>query len=90
MSKVLIPTILRRYVDGRAYLDVPGKTLGEVLAGIWTTYPALAAEVFDSGGKAKPYMAIFLNDKPIEDIQEQVCTNEHDEVYIIPAIAGGS
>jgi molybdopterin converting factor small subunit len=89
MPKVYVPTVMRKHVEGRSSLDVSGQTVKEVFDKVYTSYPALKAEVLDKDGKIKPFIAIFINSTSLNDMQEDAPVRADDEVHLIPAIAGG-
>ncbi|MFZ0771466.1 MAG: MoaD/ThiS family protein [Candidatus Sulfotelmatobacter sp.] len=89
MPRVYIPTVMRKYVDGRPSFDVSGQTVDEVLAGAYRAFPTLAAEVLDKEGKIKPYIAVFINSTSLHDMEKNARMRDDDEVHFVPAIAGG-
>jgi molybdopterin converting factor small subunit len=89
MPTVFVPTVMRKCVGGRSSLDVSGQTVKEVLDKVYTTYPELAAQLLDSQGKTKPFVAIFLNSTAVKDMKEDAPVRTDDEIHLIPAIAGG-
>jgi molybdopterin synthase sulfur carrier subunit len=89
MARVFIPTVMRKCVNGRPSFDVSGKTVGEVFASVYRDFPALATEVLDKDGKIKPFIAIFINGTSLRDMENQSAMRDEDEIYFVPAIAGG-
>jgi molybdopterin synthase sulfur carrier subunit len=89
MPIVRIPTPLRPHAGGRDAVEASGTTVGQVLASLGETHPALRERIFD-GGELRRFVNIYVNDEDIRylaDLNTVVAPN--DEVSIIPAVAGG-
>jgi adenylyltransferase/sulfurtransferase len=90
MPKIVIPTALRQYAGNTAAVDVAGATVGEVLISLTSQHPDLKKHLYDTNGKLRSFVNVFVND---EDIRHQQLENtpikEGDDISIIPAIAGG-
>jgi molybdopterin converting factor small subunit len=89
MPKVRIPTPLRPHAGGLDTVEAAGTTVGEVLASVGTTYPALRERLFD-GQELRRFVNVYVNDEDIrflDDLNTAVAAT--DEVSIIPAVAGG-
>ncbi|HWO24168.1 MAG TPA: MoaD/ThiS family protein [Kofleriaceae bacterium] len=90
MPKIRIPSALQNLTSGAMEIDVSAATVRDALAELDRKYPGIAARVLDTAGQVKPFIRIYIG---IEDIgalsglDTQVAA--HDEIAIIPAIAGG-
>lgn len=90
MATVRIPTPLRTYTQNAAEVTVAGKTIGEVLRNLDTSYPGIGTRLFDEKGGVRRYVNIFHNDEDVRFLQElDTQVADTDKVSIIPAIAGG-
>lgn len=87
-----LPTPLRRHAGGAREIQVSGKTVREVFAGLQESHSALAEHLWDSeAGDIKKYLSVFLNDENIRNLQgPDTVVGENDVISVIPAIAGGS
>ena len=65
MAKVLIPTPLRQFTAKQDSVNVPGATVGEVLAALTTQYPDLRKQIFNDEGKLRSFVNVYLNDEDI-------------------------
>ena len=87
---VRIPTPMRQYTDQQAEISVEGQTVGEILDGFKSRFPAAAARFFASSKTAR-FVNLYLNDEDIRFMQElRTPVKEKDTVSIILAIAGGN
>ena len=88
-ATLFLPAVLAKLADGRE-LAAEGTTVGELVAGIATRFPALAPRLRDEQGNPYPYVTFYLND---EDIRFQggfaAAIKDGDELTVVPAIAGG-
>ena len=90
MTKILIPTPLRRYVENRSSVTVDGSTVGEVLANLTSRYRELAGHLYDEAGALRSFVNIYVNDEDIRTLErERTVLGERDVVSIVPAMAGG-
>ena len=68
MAKVMIPTPLRQFTAKQDSVNVPGATVGEVLAALTTEYPDLRKQIFNDEGKLRSFVNVYLNDEDIRYI----------------------
>lgn len=90
-AKVRIPAPLRKLTNDQAVVEIQGKTVQEVLAGLDKNYPGLKERICDESGQIRRFVNIFINGEDIR-FKEGPATPVADgaEVSIIPAIAGGA
>ncbi|QEH33931.1 Sulfur carrier protein CysO [Aquisphaera giovannonii] len=89
MPLVRIPTPLRPHAGGSDRCEASGTTVGEVLADLGSSHPALKDRLFD-GDDLRRFVNVYVNNEDIrylDDLATPVA--EKDEVSIIPAVAGG-
>lgn len=88
-ATLFLPAVLAKFADGKE-LTAEGTTVGEVVAGVATRFPALAPRLRDAQGNPYPFVTFYLND---EDIRFQggfaAAVKDGDELTVVPAIAGG-
>lgn len=90
-TRIFIPTPLRSYTDNRAEIEVEGTNIGEALGALIEEHPGLREHLFDSDGKLRSFVNIYLNDDDIRYLSEEKTPVEsRDTISIIPAIAGGA
>ncbi len=89
-TRVLIPTPLRAYTGKKESVLLEGKTVGELLERLTSTYTPLKRHLFDDTGALRNFVNVYVNDEDIRYLQkEQTQISEKDTVSIIPSIAGG-
>lgn len=87
MATVHIPAHWREHTDGRATVEVPGRSLGAVVDALATEYPGMRTVLLDEGA-LRGEIAVAINSEITENgILEPV--SDTDEIFLIPAIAGG-
>jgi molybdopterin converting factor small subunit len=89
MPTVKIPTPLRPHAGGLDTIGAQGGTVGEVLESVFGAHPDLRDRILE-GGEVRRFVNVFVNNEDIrylDDLATPVA--EHDEISIIPAIAGG-
>jgi molybdopterin synthase sulfur carrier subunit len=90
MPTFFIPTPMRKTTGNNAQIqEVPGR-MAELLGAIESKFPGFRNHVCDAEGQIKKYVNIFVNGDEIRTLDGLDTTvNDRDEVYIIPAMAGG-
>jgi len=91
MAKVILPTALRAFVDGRKTVEAEGATVGDVLENVAAAWPDLKRHLYDDDGKLRAYVNVYLGDDNIRDFGGlEAPTREDSVVTLVPAIAGGT
>lgn len=87
-----IPTPLRAYTGGAETVSVPGTTVAEVFTALTTEYPELKQQLFNTEGKLRSFVNVYVNDEDLRYLPSKDATQvaATDELTIIPSIAGGS
>jgi sulfur-carrier protein len=89
MPTVRIPGALRALTKNNADVSVDASTVRAALAALDRAHPGIAAKLLD-GDKVKPFIRIYVGPEDIGALQGLDTTvAAHDEISIIPAIAGG-
>src|SRR2546428_276840 len=89
--KILIPTPLRPYVDGRDTLELEGASVGELLERLASEHTALKQHLFAADGRLRSFVNVYVNDRDIRRLEHQETrVSPGDTVSIIPSIAGGT
>ena len=91
MPTIYIPTLMRKHSDRRArvQLDASG-TLNDVLMALEEDCPGIKAHIFEEAGIVKRYVNVFVNGREIRCLNgTATIVEDMDEVFIIPAMAGG-
>ena len=88
--QIHIPTPLRSYTDSHASVTVSGNTVGEALAALLNSYPRLQKHLYDSKGRLRSFVNLYLGDEDIRQLDGlDTDLDDGDELTIVPSIAGG-
>jgi molybdopterin/thiamine biosynthesis adenylyltransferase/rhodanese-related sulfurtransferase/molybdopterin converting factor small subunit len=91
MARILIPTPLRQYADKQDSVQLPGKTVGEVLKELTSRFPDLRKQLYTDEGKLRSFVNVYLNDEDIRYLNKDATpVNDPDTLSIVPSIAGGA
>ncbi len=87
---VYIPTPFRRLAGNQTYVKAEGRTVGDVLDSLGTTYPALRHMIYDETDEIPGHINVYVNSHEIHSLQgKDTPVKDGDEMAVIPAIAGG-
>ena len=71
-------------------LEVEAATLGDALAAVFATHPALRGYVLDDQGALRRHVAAYVNGQPASDrIHLSDPVGAGDEIYLLQALSGG-
>ena len=90
MAVVFLPTPLRKYIQGRQSVEVPGATLREIIDNLDAECPGIRDQLVDpelEGRVSRIYSTIV--DGEAIDLGLRTTVGVRSEVHFIPAIAGG-
>jgi molybdopterin converting factor small subunit len=89
--KVMIPTPLRRFTGDQASLELPGDSVGQVLANLTEANPGLRKHLFNEQGALRNFVNVYLNDEDVRYLQKDATpVKAGDTLSIVPSIAGGA
>ena len=87
MPTAIIPSLLRKYTDGRERLEVQGKNVREVIADLKRQFPALIEHLIEAGD-IKPSVAVSIDGEIAPaGLLERV--RPDSEIHFLPALGGG-
>jgi len=90
MAKVLIPTPLRAHAGGQKEVEVPGATVGEILAALTAQFGDLRQQLFTDEGRLRTFVNVYLNDEDVRYLdRDKTPAAQGDTLSIVPSIAGG-
>ena len=88
MTKVRIPPTLRNDVGGERELIGEGETVREVLEDLSGRYPALEAQLFESGDLA-PFVNVYVGGEDVRTLDGLETQVNGAALILLPAMAGG-
>jgi len=87
---VSIASPLWGFVDGSKRVEGSGRNVGELIEGLESRFPGIRASILDGQGRIYPHLNIYLNQQDIGALKGLATpVQEGDQVFIVPAIAGG-
>ena len=89
MPTVSFTSALRRFLPVPA-AQVEAATVGEALAAVFASQPALRGYVLDDQGALRRHVAVYVNGEPVRDRAQMTDpVGMHDEIYVFQALSGG-
>ncbi len=89
--EVRLPTLLRPAANGKAVVTATGGTIGELLANLQRSYPAIQGQLLTNEGSLHRFVNVYLNDDDVRYLDRlDTRVSEGDTVSILPAVAGGA
>lgn len=87
MATVFIPPLMQKLTEDKPTIDVPGKSVREVINNLEEMYPGTRARLVD-GFKIKPNISIAVDGQvtPLGMLEK---VQDSSEVHFLPAIGGG-
>jgi len=90
VSMVKVPSVLRANVGGAKELEVGGASVGEVLDALVAQYPPLREQLLTEDGELNRFVNVYLNGQDVRYLDgRDTAVGPHDEVRLLPAMAGG-
>ena len=89
MPTVSFTSALQRFLSVPA-TQVEGMTVGETLAAVFASRPALRGYVLDDQGAVRRHVAVYVNGEPVHDrVRMTDPVGMRDEIYVFQALSGG-
>lgn len=82
---------LKEFTRGVTEVEMPGKyiTVGGLLEGLWTDYPALRDRVLNEQGEIRQHVNIFLGPLDVKRLEGLHTPVTDRELHIFNAVSGG-
>lgn len=85
-----IPTPLRSVTKGAAEVQATADTVAALIEDLERQYPELKERLVEDGGELRRFINVYVDQEDIRFLQGvQTTLKQGDEVFIVPAIAGG-
>ena len=89
MPTVLFTSALQRFLPAPT-AQVEGCTVGDALAAVFATRPALRGYVLDDQGALRRHVAVYVNGNPVRDRAKLADAVEPgDQIHVFQALSGG-
>lgn len=88
MPTVVIPALLRKFTGGVERVEVPGKSIRELVRRLGERFPGIDDQLIDEDGDIRASIAVSI-DGEIATGGVLDTVGENSEVHFIPALGGG-
>jgi sulfur-carrier protein len=90
MPTLRVPTLLKYYLNDQTEVAVSGQTVAETLVDLVRQFPVIQTHLFDSSGKVRRHINLFVNADNIRDLNGlETVVDENDIVKVLPSVTGG-
>ena len=87
VHEVWIPSLYRDLTGAKEIVEVPGATVGQVIAELDRRYPGIEARLCQDG-RLRPNISVAVNGTiSYRGVRQRL--NEASEVHFVPALSGG-
>ncbi len=89
MAKVKIPTPLLRFTGNKAFVEVSGGTVADVIEGLEKACPGIRERLL-KGGEMNRFINVYVDGEDIRFAKGlKTSVGAASEVSLVPAISGG-
>jgi MoaD family protein len=89
--EVRIPTIFRRFTQGRSAVEVQPGTIADLIEQLEAVYPGLRDQVLTDQGHLHRFVNVYVNDEDVRYLDKlETKANDGDTVSLLPSVAGGA
>jgi len=90
MPFVRVPALFRYYLNQQTQVSLPGASVQETLQALIAAYPAIGPHLFDSQGRLRRHINLFVNSENIRSLNElETALSAEDVLKILPSVTGG-
>ncbi|GAB4479806.1 MAG: hypothetical protein OHK0031_00460 [Anaerolineales bacterium] len=90
MPILRVPALLTYYLDGQNGIPLQGATVAAALRELGERHPKLTPQIFDSAGKLRRHINLFVNAENIRALNGlETPLAESDILKIVPSVTGG-
>ena len=90
MPTIRVSSVISYYTDKQTHFEVSGATALDAVQNAVEKYPSLKFHVFDSEGKLRRHINLFVNDVNVKELNgNETSVGEKDVLRILMAAAGG-
>ena len=79
----------RCHTDGKEFVEVDGKNVGECLQAVADRYPGIRDQLFDANGNLSKLLEIYLNMESAYPDELKKPVQAGDEIHVTLLLAGG-
>jgi molybdopterin synthase sulfur carrier subunit len=87
MARVFVPYTMRKLTGGESVVEVPGKTLGELIDNLETLYPGTKEQLIEDDDLIPGLAATIDREVTYSGLRQKL--TDDNEIHFLAAIAGG-
>jgi sulfur-carrier protein len=88
--EVRIPTVFRKFTDGRSSVEVEPGTLSDLVDQLETQHPGIKEQLLTAHGQLHRFVNVYVNDEDARYLDKlDTKVTEGDTVSLLPSVAGG-
>jgi sulfur-carrier protein len=88
--EVRIPTVFRKYTDGRDVVELSAGTIAQLVDQLEDRYPGIRRQLITEDGTLHRFVNVYVNDEDARYLQQlDTPVDEGDTVSLLPSVAGG-
>jgi MoaD family protein len=89
--QVRIPTVFRKYTDGRSTVELEPGTIQSLVAQLESKFPGMKEQMLTDDGQLHRFVNVYVNDEDARYLDKlDTDVSDGDTVSILPSVAGGS
>ena len=90
MPVLKVSALMKYYTDNQTEVAVLGATVIDALNDAVKKHRALKAQIFDSNGKLRRHINVFVNDENVKELKGlKTELKEEDRITLLASISGG-
>lgn len=90
MPTLRVPALLKYYLEDQTEVRLSGATVADVLADLVSRHPKISPHLFDSDGRLRRHINLFVNADNIRDLNGLATPVSADDVVkLLPSVTGG-
>ena len=88
---VRIPTVLRKFTDQQATVEVQPGTVSDVIQQLESRFPGLERQLLTEEGELHRFVNVYVNDEDARYLDGlDTKASDGDTVSVLPSVAGGT
>lgn len=89
--EVRIPTMFRRYTEGRAEVDLDPGTIADLIDQLDARFPGVKGQLVTDSGELHRFVNVYVNDEDARYLDKlHTKVTDGDKVALLPSVAGGA
>ena len=88
--EVRIPTVLRKFTQGDAVVELEPGTIAGLIDQLESRYPGMKQQLMTDHGDLHRFVNVYVNDEDARYLEKlDTKVSEGDKIALLPSVAGG-